>query len=183
MTLDAALAEAVRILEERGIPSMVIGGLAVLQWGEPRSTLDIDITAAAEDDALVDVAQEIGTILVDDPASFVARARVLPIRLGDGTRLDLIAATLPFEHEAITRARPIELGGRTVRVCAPEDLIIHKIVSDRERDVLDVSGIIRRQADALDLEGLRTTIRDLAEDLDAPEILERFQRAEQEARG
>lgn len=40
--LEAALAEVAGRLEERGFPYMVIGGMANLQWGEPRTTQDLD---------------------------------------------------------------------------------------------------------------------------------------------
>ena len=48
--LEAALLEVVAILEEWKIPYMLIGGLAVAQWGEPRATLDVDITLWVEAD-------------------------------------------------------------------------------------------------------------------------------------
>ena len=41
--LESALLEAVGILDRIGIPYMLIGGLAVSLWGEPRSTLDITV--------------------------------------------------------------------------------------------------------------------------------------------
>ena len=47
---------------------------------------------------------------------------------------DLIFGALPFEETAIRRARVMSVAGERVRVCAPEDLIVLKIVSDRARD-------------------------------------------------
>ena len=45
MTLqEQALVTICHVLEGGGIPYMVIGGLANAVWGEPRATLDIDIT-------------------------------------------------------------------------------------------------------------------------------------------
>ncbi len=38
------LARTGRLLDEHGVPYMVIGGQAVLLYGEPRLTRDIDIT-------------------------------------------------------------------------------------------------------------------------------------------
>lgn len=181
MSLEEALGDIARRLEERGIPYMVIGGFANLVWGEPRTTLDLDITLAAADADAVRFAGDIGAVLVDDPAGFVARTRVLPVRMADETRIDLILATLPHELAAIERARPVDVGGRSVRICAPEDLVIHKIVSERDRDHLDVVGVLRRRAATIDLVFLDGVVEGLARDLARREILERYRRAKSEA--
>ncbi len=38
------LREIQDFLERNGVPYMVIGGIGAMVWGEPRSTVDIDIT-------------------------------------------------------------------------------------------------------------------------------------------
>jgi hypothetical protein len=50
--LEAALLEVSAILDELRIPYMLIGGLAVAQWEEPRATLDIDVTIWVEPERL-----------------------------------------------------------------------------------------------------------------------------------
>ena len=45
--LDGALAEAAEVLEACSIPYVLIGGLAVAAWGEPRSTLDVPLSQVA----------------------------------------------------------------------------------------------------------------------------------------
>lgn len=172
--LDDALASLASTLEQRGIPYMVIGGFANLIWGEPRTTLDLDVTVATEDVLLIEAARAAGQIMVNDPVAFLERARVLPVRLPDGTRVDLIAATLPYEMDAVSRARSTTVAGRSVRVCTPEDLIIHKIVSERPKDQQDVVGVFRRQGARLDLAFLDPIVEGLARDLGKPEIWERY---------
>ena len=54
--------------------------------------------------------------------------------------------------------------------CTPEDLILLKIVSERERDRADVRGIARRQKGRLDLDYLEPRVRELAELLERPGI-------------
>ena len=41
--LQQTLNEAVRILGENGIPSLVVGGVAVQEYGYPRGTIDVDL--------------------------------------------------------------------------------------------------------------------------------------------
>lgn len=179
--LEAALAEVAGRLEERGLPYMVIGGMANLQWGEPRTTQDLDITVAVEDSDLIQAAGELGSILVDHAPEFLARTRVLPIALREGTRVDLIVATLPYEIEAIRRARPVPIGDRTISVCSPEDLVLHKILSERPKDLTDVVGILRRQGDAIDFGFLDPLVDDLSRELSRPEIADRYREAKSTA--
>ena len=42
MTLWHAAAEIATFLEEKGIDYVILGGLAVQHWGEPRATHDIE---------------------------------------------------------------------------------------------------------------------------------------------
>jgi hypothetical protein len=58
-----------------------------------------------------------------------------------------------------------------VSVCRPEDLVIHKIISDRPKDREDVRSIIHLQAAHLDRRYLRQAVRNLAQALDQPELL------------
>lgn len=131
---EHALAAVVRLLEAEGIPYMLIGGMANAVWGEPRATVAIDITVwVAEDDVPGTVAALTAALpaVVPDPAAFVGQTRVLPLRTADGVRVDLIFGMLPFEEEAIRRAVPTTIAETAVRVCTPEDLILHKIISQR----------------------------------------------------
>jgi hypothetical protein len=64
------------------------------------------------------------------------------------------------------------MAGFSVRVCSPEDLIVHKALSERPKDLEDVRGIIRAQGPALDRAYLDPLIRGLAEDLSRPAIWE-----------
>ena len=69
-------------LDEREIPYMVIGGQAVLLYGEPRLTRDVDITLGVGPDRLQDLLAiaraSAWRVLVDNPEEFVERNLVLP---------------------------------------------------------------------------------------------------------
>jgi hypothetical protein len=175
--LEATLADIVGILEAEGIPYMLVGGLANAVWGEPRSTLDIDLTVSVADQRIAGVVTELGRrlrLLPADPESFVRRTRVLPVEHVSRVRADLIFALLPFEHHAIDRAVEVEIAGTPVRVCTPEDLILMKIVSERDRDLADARAIVLRRARSLDLPYLEPRIAELAQLLERPAIEQRF---------
>ena len=177
--LEEAVAEAAEALDQLGIPYMIIGGFAVTLWGEPRLTQDIDATVALNlsDRLVIDRLTQLLPARVTAPSEFARRTRVLPVSTSNGTSVDLILAGLPFEQMAIERAVPVEIGGRDVRVCAPEDLIVHKVISERPRDREDVRGIVRRQGSKLDRAYLDPLVEQLAEALAQPDILEAYRAA------
>ena len=144
------LAKLARALDGAGIPYMVIGGQAVLLHGEPRLTRDIDITLGADSSALtrvLAVAKSIGlTPSVHDVEQFVRKTNVLP--LSDeraAIRIDLIFSFTPYEAQAIERAASLNMLNTPVRFATAEDLIIHKLVAGRARDLEDVRGVVAHQ--------------------------------------
>jgi hypothetical protein len=132
---EEALAALARHLDQHQISYIVIGGLVNAVWGEPRATLDINVTVAAETSDALQIAailEQEFRVLVSDPEGFVQETRVLPLESQAGVRVDLIFDLLPFELEAIERAKPVAIAQEAIRVCTPEDLILLKIISRRD---------------------------------------------------
>jgi predicted nucleotidyltransferase len=132
-------------LRKASIPYMVIGGQAVLLYGEPRLTRDIDITLGMGVDGLDKVKKIIKAIglksLVEK--EFVERNLVLPIiDKKSGIRVDFIFSFSPYEKQAIERAKDIKLGRSLVRFASLEDVVIHKVIAGRARDLEDVKSIL-----------------------------------------
>lgn len=177
-SLERALLALAASFDRKGTPYMVMGGLANIIWGEPRATIDVDATIWVEDaqiDAVVhDLVSEFHA-LSGDPVAFVRETRVLPLESDQGVRIDVVFGLLPFERDAIARAVPIEVAGVTVRFCTPEDLILMKIISERERDLADAEKITHRRLPELDLDYLEPRIRELAELLGRTEIVRRWE--------
>ena len=172
--LEEALGAITSFLEERQIAYMVIGGIANLIWGVPRATLDVDVTVLVEESRWPDLIHDLNAsfhVLPKRPRAFLQETHVLPIETAAGVRIDLLWAQLPYEYQAIARAHLEEIAGRRVRVCRPEDLVIHKIISERPKDREDVQAIIRVQGPRLDQAYLISAVRDLAKALTQPELL------------
>jgi len=172
--LERAVGAVARFLEARAVPYMIIGGIANLIRGEPRSTLDVDVAVLVEEPRWPGLLRELRKtfrVLPRAPLAFLRDTHVLPLETGDGVRVDVIWARLPYEYKAIARASAEPVGGRHVRVCRAEDLIIMKIVSERLKDREDVRAIIRRQGPRLDRRYLSVHVRALARALGQPEIV------------
>lgn len=153
----SAAVEVARFLDELKIPYVIIGGLAVQFWGEPRATGDVDMTVlvpgGGEEEFLQQCVQRFSPRL-SDAVAFALRHRVLLVTASNGCPVDIALGLPGYEAEVMKRARTTVLEGYLVRVIAPEDLIIHKCVAGRPRDIEDVRAILMRHGQ-LDLPYIR----------------------------
>ena len=176
--LDDALRAVTDELDAAGIPYMVIGGVANLVWGVPRATFDVDLAVWVEPAAEAKVVRRLCKAFIALPAkplAFMAETRVLPLE-HSGTRVDLIFGQLPYESRAIERAVAVTLAGKKIKVCTPEDLVVHKILAERPKDEEDLHGLARRVGGKLDRAYLDPLVRSPAKRLDRPDLWDRFER-------
>lgn len=145
--LEDLIEKIVRALDQYNISYMVIGGQAVLLYGEPRLTKDIDLTLGVGPNylpTLLNLVDEIKLeILTDDPENFVNQTFVLPTRdAPSGFRIDFIFSVTSYEQQAIPRANSVKVKQTMVKFASLEDLVIHKIFSGRPRDIEDVKIVL-----------------------------------------
>lgn len=150
-TFSALLARIASALETRGIAYMVIGGHAAILYGEPRLTRDIDVAVALGPDQLgrlLDVVRGAGLVPAQGAEELARRNYVLPCS-DPATQLDvdIILAVSAYEDEAMGRTRAVAVGGAPVRFASPEDVLIHKIVAGRPRDIEDARAILANLRD------------------------------------
>ena len=135
------------ILEQHKIPYMIIGGQAVLLYGEPRLTKDIDITLGVGPEyleKLLLISKELRLkVLVNDVQEFVNQTFVLPVLdVKSGFRVDFIFSVSIYEKTALKRVSYVKMGKSKVCFTSIEDLIIHKIIAGRPRDIEDIKNVI-----------------------------------------
>ena len=141
------IARAASSLKKHKIPYMIIGGQAVLLYGSPRLTKDIDITLGVRIDklpVLLNVIKEVGLKPIpENPEKFVAETFVLPAEdKKSGIRVDFIFSFTVYEKQAMRRGKGVSIEGVRVRFAAVEDIVIHKIFSGRARDTEDIRTIL-----------------------------------------
>jgi hypothetical protein len=168
--------------DERGWRACFIGGLALQRWGEPRLTVDADLTLLTGfggEERFVDALLGRFKGREADAREFALLRRVLLLEDEEGTGLDIALGGLPFEERTIERSSRYDFGvsGRSVRLntCCPEDLVVHKCFAARAQDWLDVRGILIRQRGKLDLALVRRELAPLVELKGEPEILKRLE--------
>ncbi len=166
-------------LTKRSLPYMIIGGQAVLLYGEPRLTRDIDLTLGADTDRLedlLDAVRELGLEpLPEDIESFVRETMVLPtLDENSGIRVDFIFSFTPYETQAIRRARKVAILGQEVNFACPEDLIIHKIFAGRPRDLEDVRIVVKKNP-GMDISYINRWLKQFDESSEGKDFLMTFE--------
>lgn len=177
-SLFEVVVEVSAYLEDSGIPHMLIGGIATMHWGEPRATLDVDVSVLVPDAELsMFVLRLPSNLVVRAPQpvlGFIRRTRVLPLRHASGVDIDLVFAVLPFEEEALERAIEVPIEGSFVRMASAEDLVLMKIISERSKDRGDVATILSRRWHELDHAYLEPRVIELSHLMEDPSILDRY---------
>ncbi len=184
-SLPSPLALAARvgkILEDLGVPWLLGGSLASSLYGEPRTTLDVDLVAALEPSQVEPFVRALGKEFYADPEAARAflekRGEFNIIHLPSMTKVDVFPPSRGKDPEGqFRRRRKVVLPGveGEIYVSSPEDVVVQKLiwyeegggVSDRQwRDVL---GVLKVLGGSLDLEWLYGR----AEDLGLAPLLER----------
>ena len=66
--------------------------------------------------------------------------------------VDFLFADNDFQKEALMRRQTVEVADFTVNISTPEDLVLLKLISGREQDILDAKKIFGMQRGHLDME-------------------------------
>jgi len=155
-----------------------IGGLAVQRWGEPRLTVDIDLTlftGFGREEVFIDELLKNYTGRRRDTKEFALMSRVLLLQSTDKIGIDIALGALPFEKKLMKRASYYEfLPGLKLLTCSAEDLIVLKSFAARPKDWLDVEGVIIRQDNKFDWGYIHKQLKPLCELKEAPEIMDKL---------
>jgi len=159
------LLDILDILQELGVPSAIVGALAVSYYGVPRSTVDADAAiwlqgtgknATDIQGAMVDAGYEatLSRGESDDPIS-----AVLIIEDSLGNAVDLLIGVRGMDPNAVERCLTTSMLNSIVRVIGAEDLIAMKLFAGGPQDVMDVRGILQVWRERLDRNLLKKVTR------------------------
>jgi hypothetical protein len=183
IALEKEMAALVQFFNAAKIKYAVLGGIAVLLYGEPRLTMDIDVNISIDKsdiDKFLKVGRKYGFYAIPgNIRSFVKKTGVIPMKFCKGKitgKCDVIIAENPIEFSALERAVTKKIGLVKVRVITPEDLIIHKITSSRPRDIEDLEGIIVRQKGMLDIKYIKSWLKKIADANYKPGLIKLFEK-------
>lgn len=150
--LEDVLSQLALDLGRLGQRWALVGGLAVSVRTEPRTTLDVDVAVAVEDDRCAerlirDLAArgyKVEVILEHDRMNRLATARLVAPGRGFGSvMVDILFASSGIEPEVVRAAEALEvLPGTKVPVAAIGHLLALKILAGRAKDRADIEALL-----------------------------------------
>jgi predicted nucleotidyltransferase len=177
--IEKLIKKVAQKLDEDKIPYMLIGGQAVLLYGRPRLTQDIDITLGVDTNKfriIEKVCKKLGLrILPENPETFANETKVLPAEEPKSKiRLDFIFSFSPYEAQAIKRSKKVTLDNYPVKFASCEDVVIHKMVAGRAIDEEDVRSILVKNKNHIDLKYTKKWLSQFSKISEHEGILEKF---------
>ena len=156
-----------QVLDDLGIPYMVVGGFATIFYGEPRMTIDIDIVADVGRKHIDSLAHAFAfpEFYISKDGMLDALSRRYPFNIiqpATGAKVDVMP--LPrdvYSRIAFKRRKrlAIDANGRDAFFIAPEDMIIAKLLAFQttgsDKHLRDALGVLQIQWDYLDFFVLR----------------------------
>lgn len=170
------LAAAAGVIETWCDGWYLFGAQAVVVWGRPRLTADVDVTIRLSSGDTVgfwrDMERAGFRLRVPEPEPFLARTRVLPfLHLPTQLPLDVVLAGPGIEDRFIERAVRIEIEGVSVPVASPEDLIVMKVLAGRPKDLEDMRSVLMERLTMMDVAYIRSMLVILEQALGQSDLL------------
>ena len=139
----ASLRAICGLLDDQGTSYAVVGAIAAnLYRNQLRTTFDVDLLVWMPDDAIESISRAAERrgweVQYRHPEGSLLRMR--HAELG---AVDLIAVQMEYQETALQRATVHELAkGVRVPALAIEDVLIHKLIAGRHRDLDDIAAIL-----------------------------------------
>lgn len=170
-----AAAEIQSLCQREGWSFCIVGGLAVLRWGKPRTTQDVDLTLLTgfgNEEPFIDKLLSQYVSRRDDAKEFALKHRILLLSSASGIGIDVALGAINFEELAVRRATPHEYeSGLSLITASAEDIIVSKAFAGRPQDWGDIRGILIRQAGKLDWAYILEQLTPLCELKESPETV------------
>ncbi len=161
------LVDIAKILNRLKIPYIVTGGIAVLIWGRPRFTADIDIVVELKEDDIDNLERGLSKLgkagYFDTDLMRQALAKRSEFNFIDwttGVKVDfwILKENDAFDASRIKRRVAKKIFGEKVYFSSAEDLILIKLLwhkmSPSERQLDDARSIFRISGEKLDMKYL-----------------------------
>ncbi len=153
MEQPALLRYAIEVLERHGIDYALVGSLASSLWGEVRFTNDIDIVVRVSENDVESICSGFAgdQFYVSSTAAHEARQRGGQFKVivpATGNKIDfMVLGESPWSQEQFgRRRRVITPAGCQGYVCAPEDVILGKLIylkrGGSDKHLRYISGIL-----------------------------------------
>lgn len=175
------LAGLVSAFASAGARWYLFGAQAALVHGASRLTADVDATVAwdpAQAGPLVAALEKHGFQPRPVASGFIERTRVVPlVHVATRIQVDVVLGGPGLEELFLQRAVERDVEGVQVPVASAEDLVAMKVLGGRPKDLDDVRALLAANAGALDLEHVRSVLRELEQALDRGDLVAELEAA------
>jgi len=161
-------------IEAAGIEYLIGGAVAAWAWGEPRSTLDLDLVVNLPLECVSQFSKELKKrdmlvpeeIILDNILEGRVDLPINAIHMYSGYKADLYPVRDGDElrASAFNRRLKVDLGASLgeVYLHAPEDLIIYKLwyysISQQTKHIRDITSIVMTLGNELEIEYIETWV-------------------------
>ena len=153
-------------LNKENIEYVLVGGLAVIMYGEPRMTMDLDIVLKIPEDKIEEL---VGFLKNNDffadkediEMAFEEKSHCTVQDKNSAIRLDIKGVYGERELESINDKIAFDYEGEKIYLASLEDTIANKLLFGREHDIKDAEGIYARQLKNLDTKKLEQKCKKL----------------------
>lgn len=157
--LVAAIETLGEVFEARGIQYALLGGVATILRGRPRFTQDVDVLIDVPQIALPGLLDALAGrgFTIDRQAAIreFVQHHMTTFRFGV-VRIDWLKPVLPLYAHALAAATALPwTPGHSLRVLAPEGLVVTKMVAFRPQDQEDIRTLLAANRADIDVELIR----------------------------
>lgn len=139
---------------------MIIGGIAVIKFGRPRTTQDIDIIIQIDDkdiDPFVKILTSEGYKINPSEIrqAFMEKSHLTIFIPNEILRIDLKGIYSQLDFKSFNNKKKTTIFEIETWIESPEDLVIAKLVYNSYQDIEDATSVIIRQSNKLNMNYLK----------------------------
>jgi hypothetical protein len=151
-------------LEAQGHDYAIGGAIALSFWGDPRGTIDVDLTLflpMEQSRKCLDILKDIGCQF-DEPSALASLNEHGFCKAAcGGLKVDVFLASIPFYEEARRRRSRKPIEGQEVWIWDAETLAVFKMMFFRLKDLADIEQILRARGSQLDRAWVRQQLESM----------------------
>ncbi|MHA1637033.1 MAG: DUF6036 family nucleotidyltransferase [Candidatus Thorarchaeota archaeon] len=164
--IDKVLQIVCTFLNQSKIDYVVVGGIAVMYHGVPRTTVDIDFIVQLDESEITTFTAFLQShnfdVTENNLTDALAENSHCTVFVDESLlRLDIQGVISKFDRMTLQRAIIVNHLGTSIRLGTVEDTIVNKILFDGEQDLRDALGIYRRNSENLDYSYIEQTCSSL----------------------
>ena len=153
--IEEVLRTVVDYLAREDIEYVLVGGIAVIVYGNPRTTVDLDIVVKLDEGEIEEFASHLQKEgFFADPEymkhAFAERTHFTAEEKETLFRLDMKGIYENKEMVTLKNRKKVEYGSMKMYVATPEDTIANKLYYGSEQDIEDAESIYIRQEGKID---------------------------------